>query len=190
MKKVFTAIIVILALSKVLNAQDGPKQAINVCAVAIPVMNMYVFNYEYLYKKRHGLAARAEYAPKLEGADTKGTAWAVVFDYRWHFSPGLKNFFVGPYARYRYVEGAGAAEGTDYNFNVPGVNLGLNGGYRWVSKIGVNVVVAAGYGYSFSKENISSSNTSVNSVFSKFKDENNTLLDAPFYGEFSVGYAF
>lgn len=179
--------------STYVNAQDEPRQAINICAIAIPVMNMYVINYEYLYHNRHGLAARIEYAPKLKGADTKGVAWAVVLNYRWHFSPKLENFFVGPYARYRYVYGSGTTGATNYDYNVPEVNLGINGGYRWVSKIGINVVLAAGYGYSIVKENITPSNSDVNSVFSTFKKANETnsvLLDAPFYGEVSIGYAF
>lgn len=179
--------------STYVNAQDEPRQAINICAIAIPVMNMYVINYEYLYHNRHGLAARIEYAPKLKGADTKGVAWAVVLNYRWHFSPKLENFFVGPYARYRYVYGSGTAGATNYDYNVPEVNLGINGGYRWISKIGINVVLAAGYGYSIVKENITPSNSDVNSVFSTFKKANETnsvLLDAPFYGEVSIGYAF
>ena len=88
------------------NVQDEPRQAINVCLVAIPLMNMYVINYEYLYHERHGLAARIEYVPNLEGADTKGNAWGAVLDYRWHFSPKLNGFFVGPYIRYRYSYGS------------------------------------------------------------------------------------
>jgi len=175
------------------NAQEEPRQAINICAIAIPVMNLYVVNYEYLYHNRHGLAARIEYAPKLKSADTKGVAWAVVLDYRWHFSPKLKNFFVGPYIRYRYVSGSGTTESTNYDFNIPEVNLGLNGGYRWVSKIGINVVFAVGYGYSISKENLTPTNPAIESAFSTFKNANSTnsaFLDAPYYGEFSIGYAF
>ena len=60
-------------------AQDEPRQAINICAIAIPVMNLYVVNYEYLYHNRHGLAARIEYAPKLKSADTKGVAWSEIW---------------------------------------------------------------------------------------------------------------
>jgi len=178
-------------LSVNVNAQEGPRQAINVCAVAIPLMNMYVVNYEYLYHEHHGLAARIEYAPKLTGADTKGVAWACVINYRWHFSPKLENFFVGPYGRYCYVYGSGTAQAKDYEFKVPEVNLGINGGYRWISKIGINIVLAAGYGFSMSKDKLTPSD--VISTFHEFKkanDTNSVLLDAPFYGEFSIGYAF
>ena len=175
------------------NAQEEPRQAINICAIAIPVMNIYVVNYEYLYHNRHGLAARIGFAPKLEDAGTKGVGWQGVLNYRWHFSPKLKNFFVGPYLRYNYVYGSGMTEASNYDFNVHEVNLGLNGGYRWVSKIGINVVFAAGYGYSIGKENLMPTNPAIESAFSGFKNANNTnsaFLDAPYYAEFSIGYAF
>ena len=175
------------------NAQNEPRQAINICAIAIPVMNIYVVNYEYLYHNRHGLAVRIGYAPKLEDAYTKGVGWQGVLNYRWHFSSKLENFFVGPYLRYNYVYGSGMTGESNYDFNVHEVNLGLNGGYRWVSKIGINVVIAAGYGYSISNENLMPENTDINSAFSDFKkanDTNSVFLDSPYYGELSIGYAF
>lgn len=174
-------------------AQDEPQHAINICAVAIPVMNIYVLNYEYLYKDHHGLAARIGYAPKLEDADTKGVGWEGVLNYRWHFSPKLKNFFVGPYLRYHYVYGSGTAGDSNYDFKVHDLNIGINGGYRWVSKIGINVVFAVGYGYSFNNENLMPTNTHIRSAFSTFKSANSTnsaFLDSQYYGEFSIGYAF
>jgi len=170
--------------------EDDRKQAINVCALAIPLMNMYVVNYEFLYQKRHGLAARLGYSPNLKGADTKGVALAGVLNYRWHFSPKLNNFFIGPYARYRHVNGSGTVEGANYEFEVPELNLGVNGGYRWVSKIGFNVVLSAGYGFSFVKDRLTPSNEKVIDEFNSFKKSNDAVLDAPFYGEFSIGYAF
>ena len=190
------AILIMVIITAFLHAsfaQIKPKQAINICAIAIPVMNMYVINYEYLLHSRHGLAARIEFAPNLKGANTNGVMWAGVLDYRWHFSPKMNGFFVGPYLRYRYSSGSGSAAVTDYKYNVPELNLGVNGGFRWISKIGINVVFAAGYGYSFVKENLSPSSPDVNSTFLKFKKDNVTntsLFDAPFYGEVSIGYAF
>ena len=188
--KILFAVVIIATFLKTSYAQDEPRQAINICAIAIPLMNLYVVNYEYLYHNRHGLAARIEYAPKLKGADTKGVALAGVLNYRWHFSPKLKNFFIGPYVRYRYVYGSGIAGATNYDFDVPELNLGINGGYRWVSIIGINIVLAAGYGHSIYKENLTPFNSDVISVFSTFKKANSSMLDAPFYGEFSIGYAF
>jgi len=191
--KLILLICIISFSTTYVNAQDEPRQAINICAVAIPVMNIYVVNYEYLYHNRHGLAARIGFAPKLEDAGTKGIGWQGVLNYRWHFSPKLKNFFAGPYIRYNYSYGSGVAGEDNFDFNVHEVNLGLNGGYRWVSKIGINVVFAVGYGYSISKENLTPTNPAIESAFSTFKNANSTnsaFLDAPYYGEFSIGYAF
>jgi len=61
MKKILYAVIIIITLIAPMYANNPPEHAVNICAVAIPVMNMYVLNYEYLYKERHGLAARLEY---------------------------------------------------------------------------------------------------------------------------------
>jgi len=172
-----------------MEAQNERKHAINVCAIAIPTMNLYVLNYEYLYHQRHGLAVRAEYAADLSGEGANGTGMAGVLNYRWHFSPKLDNFFIGVYGRYRYVSGSGIAEGINYDFSIPEVNLGVNGGYRWVSKIGINVVLAAGYGYSWGSENITPLNEQVISNFNAFKKAE-SYIEAPYYGEVSIGYAF
>lgn len=175
------------------NISNEPQQAINICALAIPLLNMYVVNYEYLHHNRHGFAARVEYTPKLKGENTNGVEWACVLNYRWHFSPKLKNFFIGPYIRYRYIYGSGKVDTKNYDYDVTELNIGINGGYRWVSKSGINIVLSAGYGYSIIDENLSTSNKDVNLVFSKFKKTNDTnegLFDAPFYGEVSFGYAF
>ncbi len=181
-----------------LNAQDNSKQddrkhAINICALAIPLMHMYVGNYEYLYKTRHGLAVRIEYVPNMEGADTKGDAYAGVLNYRYHLSPKLGNFFVGAYARYRYAYGSGIANETNYKFEVPEANLGLNGGFRWVTKIGFNAVFSAGYGYSFVEDRLTPSTQEVVDNFDTFKNANSTnsaIFDSPYYAEFSIGYVF
>jgi len=193
MKVLITVLFIVVFSITRLHAQHEPKQAINICALAIPLMNMYVVNYEYLYHERNGLATRIEYVPNLEGADTEGTALAAVIDYRWHFSPKLNGFFAGPYVRYRYSYGSGTAKGTAYDFKFPEMNVGINGGFRWVSKIGFNVVFAWGYGYSFGSEKLTPSNIDVISTFNTFKNaegRNNMILDAPFNAEFSIGYAF
>jgi len=156
-------------------------------------MNMYVVNYEYLYHERNGLATRIEYVPNLKGAATEGTPLAAVIGYRWHFSQKLTGFFAGPYVRYRYAYGSGTAKGTAYDFKLPEMNIGIYGGFRWVSIIGFNVVFAWGYGYSFGSEKLTPSNIDVISTFKTFKnveDRNNMILDAPFNAEFSIRYAF
>ena len=154
-------------------------------------MNMYVLNYEYLVNERHGLAARMEYNPMSGSAIDNAKGVAVVLDYRWHFAPKLASFFIGPYARYRYVDGSGHVEETTFNFTVPEVNVGLNAGYRWIhDATGINVVLAFGYGYSWVTENLHPTNAMIESIFKKIKKANDTYFDAPFYGEFSIGFAF
>lgn len=191
MKKLLYAITIIPTLIFPMYANNPPEQAINICAVAIPVMNMYVLNYEYLYKERHGLAARLEYNPMSGSGIDEAAGIAAVVDYRWHLSPKLESFFLGPYVRYRYVDGSGNAEGTKFYFKVPEVNIGLNAGYRWIhDATGINVVFAFGYGYSWVTETITPNNDNIKSIFEKFKKDNDSYLDAPFYGEFSIGYAF
>ena len=191
MKKMFCTITVIATFLAPLYSDSPPKQAVNICAVAIPVLNMYVINYEYLYTGRHGLAARLEYNPMSGSGIDDATGIAVVLDYRWHLSPELESFFIGPYVRYRYVDGSGSAAGTKFDFKVPEVNLGMNAGYRWIhDATGINVVFAFGYGYSWVTETITPISDNIESAFDKFKKDNDTFLDAPFYGEFSIGYAF
>ena len=192
-KRVLVIIVIFAGFIKPIYTQNEPKQAINICAIAIPVMDMYVVNYEYLYHSRHGLAVRVEYAPRLKGANTNGVMWAGVLDYRWHLSPVMNGFFAEPYLRYRYSSGSGKTRLNNYKYNVSELNLGLNAGFRWISKLGINVVIAAGYGYSIIKENLTPSNSDIEFTFTKFKNDNVTntsLFDAPFYGEVSIGYAF
>jgi hypothetical protein len=190
-KKILFVLTIITIFIVPLNAKNLPKQAVNICAVAIPAMNMYVINYEYLYNERHGMAARLEYNPMSASGIDDARGVAVVLDYRWHLSPKLESFFVGPYARYRYVDGSGSVEGIKFDFTVPEVNIGLNAGYRWIhDATGINVVFAFGYGYSWVTEKINPTNTKIVSTFNEFKKDNDTFLDAPFYGEFSIGYAF
>ena len=92
MKKMFCTITVIATFLAPLYSDSPPKQAVNICAVAIPVLNMYVINYEYLYTGRHGLAARLEYNPMSGSGIDDATGIAVVLDYRWHLSPELESF--------------------------------------------------------------------------------------------------
>lgn len=119
------------------------------------------------------------------------SALAALLDYRCHLSPALESFFAGPYARYRYAEGSGNASGTDFDFSVSEVNLGVNTGYRWIhDATGIKVVFAFGYGNSRITEDVLSGNDEVMTAFDAFKDDNETYFDAPFAAEFSMGYAF
>ena len=57
-------------------------------------------------------------------------------------------------------------------------------------KNGFNVIMLADYGFSHYEENVSQRNAAVDSAIDTFKDDNDLLFDNPFYGEFSIGYAF
>lgn len=176
-----------------LGAERERNQAINICAIAIPLMNLYVVNYEYLLADRHGLAARLEYIPLADG-DIEGTGYAAVLDYRWHLTPRMESFFLGPYLRYRYAEGKGTVGGVDFDWSIPELNLGVNAGYRWIhDPTGINVVVVAGYGYAWTSQELSSDDTTIGTAFAHFKDANagtENFLDAPFFGEVSFGWAY
>lgn len=169
---------------------DGETHAVTLCALAIPLMNAYVLNYEHLVERRHGLAVRLEYAPMHDTDAVDGTELAAVLNYRFHLSPALGGFFVGAYGRYRQVYGEGTAEGARFTFSVPELVVGLNVGYRWMIWNGVNAVFSAGYGYAWTKTNRSPDRSAQKDALAAFADKNAQFMDAPFYGEFSVGYAF
>ncbi len=190
----FLYILVILGLVGTISAKEiksPPTQAFNICALAMPLMNLYAVNYEYLFQDHHGLDVRLEYIP-LQDENTGITAngFSTTLDYRWHFSPKMESFFIGPYIRYRYLTG----NGTSFDFVVSELNVGINAGYRWIHKpTGINVVLAAGYGYSWTNRNFSDSSSSVLSAYNSFAKANAgtvNFVEAPFLGEFSIGYAF
>jgi hypothetical protein len=172
-------------------AEEGAERhAVTLCALAIPLMNAYVLNYEYLLERRHGLAVRLEYAPMRDTDAVDGTELAAVFNYRFHLAAKMSSFFVGAYGRYRSVYGEGTAEGARFSFSVPEVVVGLNVGYRWMVWRGVNAVFSAGYGYAWTKTTRTPDRTPQKDALAAFADKNAQFMDAPFYGEFSVGYAF
>lgn len=170
--------------------KDEERHAVTLCALAIPLMHAYVLNYEYLAADHHGLAVRLEYAPMIDTAEVDGTEVAGVFNYRYHLSPKMGSLFVGAYGRYRQVFGKGRAAGVDFDFTVPEVNVGLNVGYRWIVWKGFNAVFSAGYGYSLTKTRVSPDATATSDALHAFAKKNAQFMDAPFYGEFSIGYAF
>lgn len=188
------AIFIILISTNTSSAQsDSAKHGINICAIAIPTMNVYVLNYEYLYKQRHGLATRIEFAPNMKDGNTEAIGTAFVANYRYHFTPKLSGFFAGPYARYRHVIGSGVADDRNFDFTVPEFNLGIHAGYRWVSEIGFNVVFSYGYGYSWTTHDYSIDNDAVRERYKTFTRANSstdTGIDAPFYAELSFGWVF
>lgn len=170
--------------------EDAERHAVTLCALAIPLMNAYVINYEYLLERHHGLAVRLEYAPMRDTDAVDGTELAAVFNYRFHLSPKMSSFFVGAYGRYRTVYGEGTAEGAPFRFSVPEAVVGLNVGYRWIVWKGINAVFSAGYGYAWTKTTRTPDRKAQEEALAAFADRNAQFMDAPFYGEFSVGYAF
>jgi len=72
MKKIILVCICSLILNSIAMAKDSDRQALNICALAIPLLKQYIVNYEYLYGQRHGLAARIEYAP-MSNEPTSGS---------------------------------------------------------------------------------------------------------------------
>lgn len=81
-KKTSISALLALAATAASAAQSAPHQALNICAIAIPVLNQYIVNYEYLYGDHHGLGARLEYAPALTGAGIDARGMAAVLNYR------------------------------------------------------------------------------------------------------------
>ncbi len=166
------------------------QHAVNICALAIPLMNAYVVNYEYLHQGHHGFDVRLEFSPMLDTELVDGTELAAVLNYRYHIAPQMTSLFVGAYARYRYVYGSGKADGVAFDFAVPEVAAGLNIGYRWVFWHGFNAVISGGYGLAWQNTTLTSNQDGAHNAFQGLVDKNPAFVNAPFFGEFSVGYAF
>ena len=178
-----------MAFSSGSMADDTKTYALNICPLAIPVYNLYAVNFEFFVAPRHGLNIRLDYAPISDnGIDV--TDYAMNLNYRWHFSKSMDSIFVGAYSRYRINTGSGTTSGTNYDYDTTELTVGLSAGKRWVWKNGFNVVMLAGYGFSHYEENVSHRNAAVDSAIDTFKDDNDLFFDNPFYGEFSIGYAF
>ncbi|MDH3354385.1 MAG: DUF3575 domain-containing protein [Chromatiales bacterium] len=189
MKKIIIAFTFSFLLSGQAAAKDATDQAINICALAIPMFNQYIVNYEYLHDQTHGLGVRLEYAPMSdEFIDATGVALAL--NYRWHISKSMDSIFVGVYTRYRVNTGTGTVEGTAFEFTRPELTAGLNVGKRWTWDNGFNTLFSLGYGASMVTEDLTPKNASIDAALTTFKNDNDTFFDAPFYGEFSIGYAF
>ena len=170
-------------------ANDTKTYALNFCPLGVPVYNLYAVNFEYFVVPQHGFNIRLDYAP-LSDNDIDITDKAMILNYRWYASGSLDSIFAGAYARYRINTGAGSISDTRFDYDSREQTIGFNVGKRWVWKNGFNIVVLAGYGFSHYKETVTPSNTAVVSALDAFKDDNSLFFDNPFYGEFSIGYAF
>ena len=170
-------------------ADDPRTYALNFCPLGVPAYNLYAVNFEYFMAPQQGFNLRLDYAP-LSDNDIDIKDKAMILNYRWYVNGSLNSIFAGAYTRYRINTGSGSTSGTGFDYDSKELTLGINIGKRWLWKNGFNVVVLAGYGFSHYKETVTHRNEAVDSALDKFKDDNSLFFDNPFYGEFSIGYAF
>jgi len=166
------------------------KQALNVCPLA-PLFGVYALNYEYMITPRNGILARIEYedVPKTyTDANIESSGMAYSLNYRRHISPELNSFFVGGYVRYRNYKGEGEIQDTKFDFTLPSLTVGLNGGKRWVWNNGLNITVSIGYGFSKNSRKTTPSNSAIESSIDQLEKEYDFFT--PLYPEISAGYAF
>lgn len=100
----------------------------------------------------------------------------------------MKSVFLGAYARHRIYSGSGTIEATEFDFTLPETTFGLNAGKRWVWKSGFNITLAFGYGFLFENREATPTNGAIEASLDQFEKAYD-FID-PFYGEFSIGYAF
>jgi hypothetical protein len=166
------------------------NHSINMCPGGI-IFGIYSANFAYLFSKPHGLVARFDYesvSKSFSGEKIDANGYAIILNYRYHFSGNLESIFVGSYARYRVYQGTGNTGTQDFNFTMPEFTFGLNVGKRWVWNSGFNINLALGYGFAKNSKNPDSDHVSFKNTLNKFEDEYDFL--GPFLGEFSLGYAF
>lgn len=169
---------------------DKFNNSINMCPVAV-AFGFYSVNYEHLFLGKHGIVARVDYEA-IPGTYTKAniesSGLSFTLNYRYHLSEKMESMFIGVYSRYRVFEGEGNINSKQFDFDLTDITLGINAGKRWVWSSGFNITFALGYGYSWRERNVSSSDSDVKKSIDDFEDDYD-FID-PFYGEFSIGYAF
>ena len=166
------------------------NQAFNMCPAGIP-LGAYSINYEYLLKRQHGLVFRLDYEDVPDTytqAKINSTGKAFVLAYRWHFTPSMASFYVGPYFRHRVYEGSGKSNNPPFDFTLTEQTLGLNVGKRWVWDNGLNLNLAFGYGVAGLSRKITQSNSAIEANVRQYEKYYGHL--GAFLGEFSVGYNF
>jgi hypothetical protein len=109
-------IILFLFVAGLLIAQDidqkenkiaGFKQSINSCPGGL-LFGVYSINYERMLSPEHGLVARFDFedvSAEYSGDEFEATGLAFILNYRKHFSPSLKSFYLGSYLRYKIYDG-------------------------------------------------------------------------------------
>jgi len=151
-------------------------------------MGVYSLNYERLIKPKHGLVARFDFeniSVKYSGDKFDATGLGFILNYRRHFSPSLKSFYVGSFARYRIYDGTGEDDHDDFDFDITEFTIGLNAGKRWVWSSGFNINFMLGYGVAFTDTQV---DESYDDAYNKFTDKYS--FEGPMLGELSIGYAF
>lgn len=166
------------------------KHAINICPIA-PIFGFYSINYEYLINPKNGIIARFDYedVPKAyTDAAIESSGIGFTLNYRRHLSGEMNSIFLGAYTRYRIYEGSGKLESEKIDLTLQSFSLGLNAGKRWAWDSGFNIVFSLGYGVDINNSETNPDDGSFDHIVEQFKQEYEIM--SPFYGEFSIGYAF
>ena len=200
LKKVLVLVICLLFVS-VASAQEGKnltqnekdskiatfKQSVNSCPGGL-IFGVYSINYERMIKPKHGLVARFDFEDilaKYSGDKFEATGLGFILNYRRHFSPSLKSFYLGSYARYRVYDGTGEDGPDEFNFDITEFTIGLNAGKRWVWSSGFNINFMLGYGIAFTETKVEEI---YEAAYDNFTDKYS--FEGPMLGEFSIGWAF
>ena len=199
--KILFLLLFCLLLVSVASAQEGKnliqnekdlkiasfKQSINSCPGGL-AFGVYSINIERMIKPKHGLVARFDFediSVKYSGDKFNATGLGFILNYRRHFSPSLKSYYLGAYARYRIYDGTGEDGPDEFDFDITEFTIGLNAGKRWVWSSGFNINFMLGYGIAFTETDVEST---YETAYDKFTDKYS--FEGPMLGEFSIGYAF
>jgi hypothetical protein len=166
------------------------KHAINICPIA-PIFGFYSINYEYLISPKNGFVARFDYedVPKTyTDASIESSGIGFTLNYRRHFSEEMNSLFLGAYTRYRIYKGSGELDLEKIDLTLQSFSIGLNAGKRWAWDSGFNIVISLGYGFDINNSETNPDDGSFDHIVDQFKKEYEFM--SPFYGEFSIGYAF
>jgi hypothetical protein len=166
------------------------KHALNICPIA-PVFGFYSINYEYLISPKNGIVARFDYedVPNVyTDASIESSGKGFTLNYRRHLSGEMNSLFLGGYTRYRNYKGNGELDSKKFDLTLQSYSIGLNTGKRWAWNSGFNIVFALGYGFDINNREANPTNNAIESILGQFEQEYEFM--SPFYGEFSIGYAF
>ncbi len=178
------------SLTKSNSPRSEFKHSINICPIA-PIFGFYSINYEYLISPKNGIVARIDYEdiPKAyTDASIESSGIGFTLNYRRHLSGEMNSLFLGAYTRYRIYDGSGELESEKIDLTLQSYSIGLNAGKRWAWNSGFNIVFSLGYGLDINNREANPTDNSIESTLDQFEKEYEFM--SPFYGEFSIGYAF